>query len=221
MGPTLPIELLDYNLRLASPLFYSPSSYSLRQYTLRNACLASRTFRAIAQPLLREVYVVAQPDALDRLLFLDWGQPGFGVTVKLLLSTTGTQTKTTGRSSRPIVRVWLTSAFRGMMPPRLLITVPEAHSFDSASPLYEKALSLSIFDDIQLIITLLYSTKPPDHVGLTSVSLPASLHPNSIVEPDLALLRDELLEICGRCSREGYAREVKEKAEERARQRGE
>jgi hypothetical protein len=56
----LPTELLLRTLELAAPLHYSPSFYVERRLLLRNCCLVSRRLCEVAQPLLPEVYEVAQ-----------------------------------------------------------------------------------------------------------------------------------------------------------------
>jgi hypothetical protein len=85
MPVTLPTELLSYILHLSAPLSYSPSSHSLRQYSLRNACLASKTLLALAQPLLAEVIVVDEPDKVKELMGPAQGGRGFGDKVKVLV----------------------------------------------------------------------------------------------------------------------------------------
>ncbi|GAA6022143.1 hypothetical protein JCM10207_000777 [Rhodosporidiobolus poonsookiae] len=85
MPPTLPTELIAYIAKLAAPLSYSPLSHAVRQRTLLNCCLASSVLRAIAQPLLAEVFFVRTHQGAKKAVEVD--QSGlFGSRVRVLVA---------------------------------------------------------------------------------------------------------------------------------------
>jgi hypothetical protein len=63
----LPTELLIKVFRHAAPLDYSPSFYLERRELLFNCCLVSRRLRAIAQPMLPEVFLASEGALLNEL----------------------------------------------------------------------------------------------------------------------------------------------------------
>ncbi|GAA5902291.1 hypothetical protein JCM6882_000493 [Rhodosporidiobolus microsporus] len=81
----LPVELIEYIIHLAAPLAFSPASHSLRCYTLRQVCLASRLLRKVAQPLLHEVYIIDGVAAAVASMPVEDGGRGFGKEVKVLV----------------------------------------------------------------------------------------------------------------------------------------
>jgi hypothetical protein len=76
----------------------------------------------------------------------------------------------------------------------------DAHSFDPNSPFYSIARTMSVDEDFRFLISHLYA-RPRSGLRLffpKSLHLPRTLHPSSTVDPALAQLRNELLELCAR-----------------------
>ncbi|GAA5917111.1 uncharacterized protein JCM6883_003521 [Sporobolomyces salmoneus] len=65
---SLPPELLRDTIEATVPHTYHSTTYKQRQRTLYSLCLVSKTFRAIAQPLLCEIVQVEADDELEFLL---------------------------------------------------------------------------------------------------------------------------------------------------------
>ncbi|GAA5823707.1 hypothetical protein JCM11251_000733 [Rhodosporidiobolus azoricus] len=80
----LPVELLEHILRLAAPLRYSPDIYQERRDLLRCCSLVDKRIRALAQPMLSEIFVVSSK-ADEALLQVNQGNGRrLGDGVKLL-----------------------------------------------------------------------------------------------------------------------------------------
>ncbi|GAA5899232.1 hypothetical protein JCM6882_009290 [Rhodosporidiobolus microsporus] len=63
----LPIEIVQYILRLAFPLFYSPSAYKKRLRGLRALCLVSKAVKEVAKPMKAEILAVDYEDHVAAL----------------------------------------------------------------------------------------------------------------------------------------------------------
>ncbi|GAA6039088.1 hypothetical protein JCM8097_005314 [Rhodosporidiobolus ruineniae] len=61
----LPVELLRLVLEHLAPLSFTGAEYRRRQSTLAACCVVARTFREVAQPLLRQAVLVGGEDAFE------------------------------------------------------------------------------------------------------------------------------------------------------------
>ncbi|BGP15273.1 hypothetical protein JCM10213_008305 [Rhodosporidiobolus nylandii] len=77
----LPIELLELILRFAAPLVYNYALCEERRETLRSCCLTSQRMRAVAQPMLPEVFAARKRE--EHVEALEAG--GRGRQVKVLI----------------------------------------------------------------------------------------------------------------------------------------